>query len=80
MFSYQTLVFFKIQIVRRHYEKITDLQKATFKLFSDDPQLLDFSLLSVASIDTGGFLRKHLSVLRFVTYYELSHSIPIIII
>ncbi len=44
-----------------HYDKITSLQRAAFKLF---PDLRNFALSNVAGVDTRGALCKHFTALR----------------
>ena len=46
-----------------HYDRITSLQRATFKNFKDD--LLDFSLSNIASVDTRESLTKCFGKLRY---------------
>ena len=44
-----------------HYNKITSLQRAAFKLF---PDLRSFALSNVASVDTRHTLSKHFGALK----------------
>ncbi|KAL3124777.1 hypothetical protein niasHT_001614 [Heterodera trifolii] len=56
------------EVTKRHYDSISDLQKATFKFLKD--KLGEFCLLPIASVDTSKFLREHLGTLRLE---ELQH-------
>jgi len=52
-----------------HYNKITSLQRAAFKLF---PDLRSFALSNVAGVDTREALMKHFGVLSQQTLHEIA--------
>ena len=49
------------EMTKKHYNRITSLQLAAFKLF---PELREFSLSTVAGVDKRDTLYKHFSALR----------------
>uniref|UniRef100_A0A914HES8 Intron-binding protein aquarius n=1 Tax=Globodera rostochiensis TaxID=31243 RepID=A0A914HES8_GLORO len=64
------------EVTKRHYEAISDLQKASFKFLKD--KMAEFCLLPIASVDTSRFLREHLGKLRLEELQQIAEYLRLI--
>ena len=64
------------QVTQKHYDFVSQLQKATFKFLRD--KMPEFCLLPVGSVDTSKFLREQLSTLDRDELYKIAEYLRLV--